>query len=160
MIALRAMRPEDLGEVFEVRARTWHNPNGAAELTRFGITPASVTAMLTTSHQGWVAEDAERIVGFAMGNKQTGEMWVIAVLPEFEGRGLGRSLLTHVEQWLAAEGWREIWLTTDPDERYRAVGFYRRLGWRDWKMENGDRFMKKAVTPAAVAAAKDPAAEG
>ena len=85
-----------------------------------------------------------RVVGFAMGNRDDGEMWVIAVLKEFEDRGIGRRLLGFVEEWLFAEGWEEIWLTTDPDETFRAVGFYRRLGWRDWKLEpDGDRFMKK-----------------
>ena len=42
-----------------------------------------------------------------------------------------------------SEGWEEIWLTTDVDENLRAVGFYRHLGWEDWKFEDGDRFMRK-----------------
>ena len=150
MSSVRELRLADLDAVFDVRVRTWHNPHGAEELRRMGITPASVTAMLATSHRGWVAEDAGRIVGFVMGDKSTGEMWVIAVLPEYEGRGIGRRLLSRVEQWLAADSWREIWLTTDPDERYRAVGFYRHLGWHDWKIEGGDRFMRKAVTTGAA----------
>ena len=58
-----------------------------------------------------------------MGNLKTGEMWVIAVLREFEGRGIGRQLLARVEDWLRSEGWDEIWLTTDVDESLRAVGF-------------------------------------
>lgn len=78
-----------------------------------------------------------------MGNQQTGEMWVIAVLPDYENRGVGRRLLTLVEDWLWSTGWKALWLTTAPDENFRAVGFYRRLGWVDWKFENGDRFMRK-----------------
>ena len=109
-----------------------------------GITPESVQAMMQKSHRGWVAEQAGRVVGFVMGNKSTGEMWVIAVLKECENQGIGRNLMARVEEWLWSEGWDEIWLTTDPDENYRAVGFYRRLGWVDWKFEGGDRFMKKS----------------
>jgi hypothetical protein len=30
-------------------------------------------------------------------------------------------------------------------ENTRPVGFYRRLGWKDWKIEDGDRFMIKEV---------------
>ena len=58
------------------------------------------------------------------------------------GRGIGKALLTRIEEWLWSEGWKEIWLTTDLDETDRAVGFYRHLGWKDWKIEK-DRYMKK-----------------
>lgn len=143
MITYRELQPGDIAAIFEVRIKTWHNPHGAEELLRLGITPESVIAMLHTSHRGWVAVDAGQVIGFVMGNQQTGEMWVIAVLPDYENRGVGRRLLTLVEDWLWSTGWRELWLTTDPDENFRAVGFYRRLGWVDWKFENGDRFMRK-----------------
>jgi ribosomal protein S18 acetylase RimI-like enzyme len=72
-------------------------------------------------------------------------MWVIAVLAEHEGRGIGRAVLAEVESWLAECGWDEIWLTTDTDESLRAVGFYRHLGWQDWKFQDGDRFMRKTL---------------
>jgi GNAT superfamily N-acetyltransferase len=147
MFLYRELVPADMAAVFDLRVRTWHNPHGAAELHRLGITPDSVIELMRTSHRGWVAEEGNRIVGFAMGNQRTGEMWVIAVLPEYENQGVGRGLLTRVEDWLWSAGWSEIWLTTDTDEQCRAVGFYRRQGWHDWKIENGDRFMKKGSTP-------------
>jgi ribosomal protein S18 acetylase RimI-like enzyme len=143
MITYRELQPADMAAIFEVRIKTWHNPHGAEELLRLGITPESVIAMLHTSNRGWVAVDAGHVIGFVMGNQQTGEMWVIAVLPDYENRGVGRRLLTLVEDWLWSTGWKALWLTTDPDENFRAVGFYRRLGWVDWKFENGDRFMRK-----------------
>ncbi len=138
----RPIEPDDMGAIFEVRVATWHNDNGAEELKQFGITPASVRAMLKTTHRGWLCEVDGRVVGFAMGDQSKGEMWVIAVLAEHEGRGIGRALLTRVEDWLFDQGHHEIWLTTDPDESYRAVGFYRHCSWHDWKID-GDRFMKK-----------------
>lgn len=82
-----------------------------------------------------------------MGDKTTGEIWVIAVLREFEGRGIGRQLLRLVEDWLWSHGWKEIWLTTDPDESLRAIGFYRHEGWQDWKIEDGARYMRKTIDP-------------
>lgn len=139
---IRPLQVADLPAVFQVRVATWHNDNGAAELTALGITTESTTRLLQTSHRGWVCEVEEQIAGFVMGNRNTGEMWVIAVLPEFEGSGMGRQLLQHVEDWLF-ESWTEIWLTTDTDENFRAVGFYRHLGWQDWKLADGDRYMKK-----------------
>ncbi len=139
----REIKPEDMSAIFDVRVRTWHHPHGAEELERMGITHESVREMLLTTHRGWLAESHAEVVGFAMGNKKTGEMWVIAVLKEFENRGIGRSLMCLVEEWLVSEGCDELWLTTDANEDFRAVGFYKHLGWVDWKIEDGDRFMKK-----------------
>ena len=143
----REMLVKDLPETFELRIATWHNPNGREELTKMGITTESVTQMMSTSHAGWVCEVDSRIAGFAMGNQETGEMWVIAVLEDYEGRGIGRQLLQRVEDWLFSQGCKVLWLTTDPDEAVRAVGFYRHLGWKDWKMEGGDRYMRKYAAP-------------
>jgi hypothetical protein len=50
--------------------------------------------------------------------------------------------MRQAEPWLFSHGWAEIWLRTDVDESVRAVGFYRRLGWVDWKID-GDRFLRK-----------------
>jgi len=130
--------------IFDVRVKTWHNDRCLEELVEFGITPESVREMLQTTHKGWLCEADSQVTGFAIGNRLTGEMWVIAVLKEYEGRGIGRHLLRLVESWLFECGWKEIWLTTDRDESVRAVGFYRHLGWEDWKLEpDGDRFMKR-----------------
>lgn len=144
-VSLRQIVPEDMEAIFDVRVRTWHNPNGAEEMASMGITPEAVIALMEKNLRGWLAECEGRVVGFTMGDKSTGEMWVIAVLPEYENRGIGKALMEKVEAWLIAEGNDVLWLTTDPDENFRAVGFYRRLGWEDWKMEDGDRFMRKAV---------------
>ena len=144
----REIEAEDIPAIFEVRVAAWQNERGAEELVQLGITPASVLELLATSHRGWLCEFDARVVGFAIGNRENGEMWVIAVRPEHERRGIGRRLLRLVEDWLFAAGWPDIWLTTDADETFRAVGFYRRLGWIDWKLEpGGDRFMKKLRGP-------------
>lgn len=145
-MTIRPINLTDIPTLFEVRIATWHNEHGDQELTAFGITHHSVRDMfLSGTHNGWVCTIDSRVVGFAMGNRETGEMWVIAVLKEYEGRGIGRQLLSRVEQWLAEQGWHEIWLTTDVDDEYRAVRFYKHLGWEDWKLENGDRFMRKLI---------------
>ena len=56
-------------------------------------------------------------------------------------------LLTAVENWLFGCGWEQIWLTTDVDRGLRAYGFYRHLGWVDWKVTGGIRYMRKAACP-------------
>lgn len=144
----REIEDHDIPAIFAVRIQTWHTPRGAEELVQMGITPESVRAMLQAgTHRGWLAEIDGTVVGFTMGNRQNGEMWVVAVLPEWENQGIGRQLMERVESWLFSEGWSEIWLTTDPDETVRAIGFYRRLGWTDWKFERGDRYMRKSAPP-------------
>jgi ribosomal protein S18 acetylase RimI-like enzyme len=142
---LRKIVPADMDAIFAVRVATWHNPNGVEEMTRLGITHESVLAMLRDRTRGWLAESGGKVIGFTMGHAKTGEMSVIAVLKEFEGRGVGRALMARVEGWLASEGCSESWLTTDVDENDRAVGFYKRLGWTDWKFEHGDRYMRKRL---------------
>jgi len=137
-----------LGELSSTHQFNTHEDSLSTNRTqRYSISfrsAESVGEQLLYSHRGWVAEGEGQVIGFAIGNRLTGEMWVIAVLKEYEGHGIGMRLLTSVENWLFSEGWNEIWLTTDPDENCRAVGFYRHLGWKDWKLEpDGDRFMKK-----------------
>jgi GNAT superfamily N-acetyltransferase len=70
------------------------------------------------------------------------EFLVIAVLPAYEGRGVGGRLMALTEDWLAAAGCTRAWLTTDVDTTLRAYGFYRRRGWTDWKLERGLRWME------------------
>lgn len=140
---IRKVTKGDIPDLFAIRIATWENERGAEELAGLGITHESVRAMLGASHQGWIAHENGRPVGFAMANRETGELWVISVLAEYEGRGIGRALMEQAEGWLFAEGWKEIWLSTYLEEHWRAVGFYRHLGWVDWKTD-GDRYLKKA----------------
>jgi N-acetylglutamate synthase-like GNAT family acetyltransferase len=112
------------------------------ELDRLGINPESVTEGLARSTRGWLCEDAGNVVGFAMADRATGEFLVIAVLPEYEGRGVGGGLMTRVTAWLLECGCTRSWLTTDVDTSLRAYGFYRRHGWNDWKVERGLRYME------------------
>lgn len=57
-------------------------------------------------------------------------MVVLAVLPEYEGRGVGKRLLGEVVGELRALGHRRLWLAAAPDPAIRAHGFYRSQGWR------------------------------
>jgi GNAT superfamily N-acetyltransferase len=143
-MVFREITAEDVPDLFGVRVATRENALSKEDLRRLGITPETVREMMRTSHRGWLCEVDGVVVGFAMANGETGEMWVIALLPEAEGRGIGTELMDRVEGWLWSLGWREIWLTTDTDTSLRAYGFYRARGWEDWKVEDGDLFMRRA----------------
>ena len=115
--------------------KTFHHPS---------ITPASIATALLTDIKGWLCEIDNKIVGFTMGNKTTGEMLVIALLPDYEGLGIGKQLLTLVENWLFSQGHNELWLTTSPDPKIRSNGFYKKLGWTaTGVMEGNDEVFKK-----------------
>lgn len=146
----------DIGGLFAVRMATRENSLSCEQLTSLGITEASVREMVNRTYRGWHCEENAQIVGFAMGNRENGEMWVIAVLPDYECRGIGAELLTRVEEWLWSEGWSEIWLTTDVDTTLRAYGFYRRQGWIDHEVRNRLRYMKKRNPNRAFQAIGDP----
>ena len=81
-----------------------------------------------------------------MGDSEAKELTVIAMLPDYEKKGIGKQLLNKVETWLRSAGSKSIWLTTDIDPKLRAYTFYIKNGWQDWKIENGLRYMTKELS--------------
>jgi mycothiol synthase len=76
----------------------------------------------------WWADD--RVAGFCWTkrhNSELGEIHVIAVHPEFQGRGLGRSILIEALSYLAGEGCRTGMLYVDTANR-TALDLYQSLG--------------------------------
>ncbi len=135
----REMTVEDLPAAFEVRFSTIENAITMEELEEdYGITPESLAESLKTHVRGWLCEESGKVVGFAMGDRANGEVQVVAVRPGHEGKGIGRTLLDLVRDWLFAEGYDEIWLYANPDPNTRAHGFYRGLGWRAAGRMEGD----------------------
>jgi ribosomal protein S18 acetylase RimI-like enzyme len=126
----REIEAPDVPELFRIRTKTRENRVSMEWLARMGITPESVRRSIEDNVRGWVCEDSGKIAGFVMGDGNTGEMLVIALLPEYEGRGIGNELMTRVQDWLFTRGHAELWLTANPDPAVRAHGFYRKLGWR------------------------------
>jgi len=141
----REITESDIPALFAVRTATEENRLTREELQAMGITEESVKQKLAGSFKGWLCEVQQQVVGFAMGNKTTGELWVIAILPEYVGQGIGARLLDEVEKWLQESGCGRLWLTTEIDEGLKAYGFYRRHGWQDDRIENGMRYMVKYV---------------
>jgi len=125
-----------------VRPRTRENAMTLEELERLGINAQSVAESLVKSTKGWVCDDSGEVVAFSVADRATGEFLAIAVLPEYEGKGVGGRLMALAEEWLAASGCKRAWLTTDLDTTLRAYGFYRKRGWSDWKIERGLRWME------------------
>lgn len=128
-MTVRDATPDDVPAMFEVRTLVDENHMSRAELLAMGITEDSVRAELAENLRGWVAEEDGRVVGFSLADRGPGTVWALFVLPEFHGRGHGTALLSRASEWLFEEGFRSIFLSTDP--KTRAYRFYLRHGFRD-----------------------------
>lgn len=138
----REILAADVPALFELRPRTRENVMTVEQLARLGITVETVIESFSISHKGWLCADAGEVVGFAIADRATGELAVVAVLPEYERRGIGGTLMGLCETWLWKSGCTRAWLTTDVDTALRAYGFYRHRGWTDWKVERDLRWME------------------
>jgi GNAT superfamily N-acetyltransferase len=140
----RETLPSDIEGLFSVRARTRENPISKEGLASIGITAESTAKQMASGRvKGWVCLDLSTLVGFCSGDAESSEVLVLAVLPDYERRGIGAYLLARVVEWLRSVGSDTIWLAASPDPRIRAHGFYRSLGWRpNGKTEqNGDEIL-------------------
>lgn len=131
----------DLPRLFAIRTAARENAVTREWLTATGITEQTVAVMLATTHRGWLCEVQGEPVGFAIGNGSNGELWVIAVLPAHEGKGIGRALMQLTQDWLWSKGWNELWLVTGFDPNARATHLYRELGWKDAGVRDEQRLL-------------------
>ncbi len=127
----REMTAADVPSAFLVRAAAKENPMPLITgLKQLGVSVEGEMKKLRTTHKGWVCEDDGVIVGFVAGDRTTGEVWVISVWPEYEGKGIGRKLMELVQEWLFSQGWEKLWLTTGIKPS-RALQLYTKLGWKN-----------------------------
>jgi len=130
-ISYRRTLSSDFQKCIEVRSKTRQNPASAELLAEYGITAETQGPLFDTeSVVGFVAESENEIVGFCSGRTETGEVLVLALLPDFENLGIGKILLQLVVDYLYDSGIEKLWLAASPDPEIRAHGFYRHLGWK------------------------------
>lgn len=126
----REMTSADVPMTFLVRAAAKENPMPLdSGLKALGITLESVRGHLATTHQGFVCEIEGLVIGFTIADNRTGELWVLSVWPEYEGKGIGRELMNLAQNWLFSKGWDKLWLTTGVKPS-RALALYQKLGWK------------------------------
>lgn len=141
----REITVKDIPAIFEVRVATDENNFTYEELEGHGITPESVEEKLKSTYKGWLCETDNNVVGFIIADKKTGEIWVIAVLPEYINKRIGTKLLNLSEHWLVSSGKTNFWFTTDPDKKLRAYSFYLKNGWKERKTKEGLLYMEKEI---------------
>ena len=153
-ICYRPTNIDDMEALFDILSRTRDNPIARERLAQMGVTPASLGEGLETRTLcGWVSVCDKGVIGFCIGNTETGEVLVLALLPDYEGRGIGKHLLGRVVEALFDKGHNSLWLKADSNSEVRAHGFYRYLGWRPTGQvsENGDERLELSRTSVLVA---------
>ncbi len=135
-MSIEPARAEEASEFIQLRGRTRENAVPEARLAGLGITAGTWAADIRAGRLlGFAAKESGRLVGYCFGNTETGEIVVLALLPEAEGRGIGRILLNQVVAVLRSRGHQRLFLGCSADPNVRSHGFYRRLGWHP----TGDR---------------------
>ena len=123
--------PTDAAECIQLRGMTRENPIRAARLASLGITVESSSKSIESGEViGHVCTDGGPIVGYCFGIRETGEIQVLALLPDYENRGIGKALLSLVVEDLRPLGFKRLFLGCSRNPGHRSYGFYRHLGWR------------------------------
>lgn len=81
-----------------------------------------------------VAEEDNKIVGTVLGqgDGRIGLVWSLAVLPEYQGKGIGKRLMIEIEKKLKKRKCVGISLLTQKN-RKRAIHMYKRMGYKLFK---------------------------
>lgn len=131
-IILRAAVPADARECLRIRGLTRENAFSEQDLAALGITPESWAQGIEDGRcPGYVAQVDEQMAGYCFGDRESGEILVLALLPEYESLGLGRRLLETMVQDLRECGFTRLFLACNSDPQVRSYGFYRHLGWTE-----------------------------
>ena len=142
--------PDDAAECVVVRGRTRQNAASEEWLRSIGITAKSWGENIRSGAlPGHVCISEGSIVGYCFGVRETGEIQVLVVLPDFENRGIGRELLRRTSDTLAEFGHSRLFLGCSPYPTSRSYGFYRRLGWRSTETfdQYGDEILEIRIEP-------------
>ena len=87
---------------------------------------------IVTEYPAIVAECDNKIVGFifyAPFREEVVLIMAVGVLPQYQGRGIGRSLISQVEKFAKEQGRQRLFVVTTNDN-LPALAFYQRLGFQ------------------------------
>ncbi|NKB78261.1 MAG: GNAT family N-acetyltransferase [Gammaproteobacteria bacterium] len=129
---LRRITAADIPTVMEVRYATTENPITEKELEdHYSVTPEIISKAIAKEETvGYLCEISSEVVGFGIGDTQSGEVLVLAVHPKYEGRGIGKRVLSTLCKHRFEIGHKQLFLFTTPDINVRAYSFYQFQGWK------------------------------
>jgi ribosomal protein S18 acetylase RimI-like enzyme len=133
MAEIRCMHSEDLGEVNVVFTKAFSHARVEEGLKQHRVSPCRpefLRMYLDRSGEGAiVAIDRGQVVGFNFNHLYgaTGWMGPLAVLPRYQGAGVGKAVVRGGIEYLRTRGANTIGLETMP-RNFRNIGFYLGLG--------------------------------
>ncbi len=115
-------------------------------VARIGREPAPMVADFAAQiavGEVWVAVDAAGLGGYVVRYPRGDHMHLenIAVLPERQGRGVGRALIAHVEAETRRKGLAAVELYTN-EKMTENLALYPRLGYRETGRRSEDGFAR------------------
>ena len=122
VMAVRRAEQSDVCRIMEIRHSV--RENRLSDPNR--VTAADCCAFIARS-EIWVWSENDTVQGFGAGDTRDGWVWALFVAPDYEGRGIGRSLLPLACDTIRRAGYTVAHLSTEPGTR--AERFYLAHGW-------------------------------
>jgi GNAT superfamily N-acetyltransferase len=122
MMNIRRAVQSDVARIMEIRHLVHEN-----RLADPYLVTAEDCAEFIERSEIWVWEEEEAVHAFAAGDIRDGWIWALFVAPEYEGRGIGKALLSMACETLRNAGYTVANLSTAAGTR--AERFYIENGW-------------------------------
>ena len=117
--------PEDIPQIQIVRNSVKEN-----QLSNPNLIPDDlVEEFITKRGKGFVCEIDKKIVGFSIVDFVENNVWALFLLPEFEGKSIGKKLHQLMLDEYFSKTKETIWLSTEANSR--AEIFYKKQGWKN-----------------------------
>ena len=117
--------PEDIPQIQIVRNFVKEN-----QLSKPNLIPDElVEEFITKRGKGFVCEIDKKIVGLSIVDFVENNVWALFLLPEFEGKRIGKKLHQLMLDEYFSKTKETIWLSTEANSR--AEIFYKKQGWKN-----------------------------
>ena len=117
--------PEDIPQIQIVRNSVKENQLSKPNL----ISDDLVEEFITKRGKGFVCEIDDKIVGFSIVDFVENNVWALFLLPDFEGKRIGKKLHQLMLDEYFSKTKETIWLSTEANSR--AEIFYKKQGWKN-----------------------------
>jgi len=117
--------PEDIPQIQIVRNSVKEN-----QLSNPNLIPDDlVEEFITKRGKGFVCEIDDKIVGFSIVNFVENNVWALFLLPDFEGKRIGKKLHQLMLDEYFSKTKETIWLSTEANSRAEII--YKKQGWKN-----------------------------
>ncbi|RYD23099.1 MAG: GNAT family N-acetyltransferase [Verrucomicrobiaceae bacterium] len=126
MTTYRQITPDDAPLLADIARIVWGEGHPAGR----NLASAYQDGVIKDDHTGWTYSLEGKLTGFSLANRSTGEILMVAMLPEHRRKRIGRELMRQAEGWLWSHGWEEIRFSIHDTSSENAATFLHHFGWR------------------------------